>query len=198
MKFSGLNQSQEPSLPSQVQVYPYTPGWREAIIVKCLAQGHKCHTGDSNPLSAEQNQQSLNSVVLSARPQHPLTIITWCLQKRKLEELIHVKKVEELPAARFRIQRFMFKLSSHVVFEVTIMAVIVLNMIPIIMSFVVQEDHPLYTSYKPGLKISNYVFTAFYTIEAFVKVSLRLKEHYRTGFASKKLLAVYASLNIYA
>ncbi len=34
-----LNQSQEPSLPSQVPHLP--PGWREAIIAKCLAQGHK-------------------------------------------------------------------------------------------------------------------------------------------------------------
>ena len=29
-----------------------TPGWREAIMVKCLAQGHKCHGRDSNPHSA--------------------------------------------------------------------------------------------------------------------------------------------------
>ena len=24
-------------------MYPFTPGWREVIIVKCLAQGQKCH-----------------------------------------------------------------------------------------------------------------------------------------------------------
>ena len=64
----------------------------------------------------------------------------------------------------------MFLASSHVVFEVTIMAIIVLNMIPIILSFVVQEDHPLYSMYKPGLKVTNYVFTAIYTIEALMKV----------------------------
>ncbi len=28
---------------------PFTPGWREAIIAQCLAQGHKCHDWDSNP-----------------------------------------------------------------------------------------------------------------------------------------------------
>ena len=38
-------------LPSQVPMY--TPGWREAIIVKYLAQGHKCHDRDSNPPSGE-------------------------------------------------------------------------------------------------------------------------------------------------
>ena len=32
-----LNQSQELSLPSHR--YPFTPGWREVMIVKCLAQG---------------------------------------------------------------------------------------------------------------------------------------------------------------
>ena len=33
--------------------YPFTPGWREAIMVKCLAQGHKHHGcgRDSNPHS---------------------------------------------------------------------------------------------------------------------------------------------------
>ena len=45
------NQTRLPSLPSQVPIY--TPGWREAIIVKCLAQGHKHHGHgqDSNPHS---------------------------------------------------------------------------------------------------------------------------------------------------
>ena len=57
--------------------YPFTPGWREAITVKCLAQGHKCHDRDSNPHSAEQNLQSLNSVLLSARPRHPKGLYTW-------------------------------------------------------------------------------------------------------------------------
>ena len=33
--------------------YPFSPGWREAIMVKCLAQGHKHHgrDRDSNPHS---------------------------------------------------------------------------------------------------------------------------------------------------
>ena len=43
--------SQYQSLPSQVPIY--TPGWREAIIVKHLAQGHKCHDRDSNPHSGD-------------------------------------------------------------------------------------------------------------------------------------------------
>ena len=39
------------ALPILVPIY--TPGWREAIIVKYLAQGHKCHDRDSNPHSGE-------------------------------------------------------------------------------------------------------------------------------------------------
>ena len=31
--------------------YPFTPGWREAIMVNCLAQGHKHHGRGSNPHS---------------------------------------------------------------------------------------------------------------------------------------------------
>ena len=40
-----------PKAFSQVPIY--SPGWREAIIVKYLAQGHKCHDRDSNPHSSE-------------------------------------------------------------------------------------------------------------------------------------------------
>ena len=60
---------------SALTEHPLTPGWREAIIVKCLAQGHKCHNQDSNPHSAEQNQQSLNSELLSTRPRHPISVM---------------------------------------------------------------------------------------------------------------------------
>ena len=41
--------------------YPFTPGWREAILVKHLAQGHKCHDQDSNPHTVDSE---LESVVL--------------------------------------------------------------------------------------------------------------------------------------
>ena len=29
-------------------VYPYTPGWRETNIFKCLAHGHRCYDRDLN------------------------------------------------------------------------------------------------------------------------------------------------------
>ena len=44
-------------------------------MVKCLAQGHNCHDRDLNPHSAEQNQQSLSSVLLSAQPRHPELVL---------------------------------------------------------------------------------------------------------------------------
>ena len=56
--------------------YPSTPGWREAIIEKTLAQGHKSHDRDSNLHSAEQNHQSLSLVLLSARPRHPTSYLS--------------------------------------------------------------------------------------------------------------------------
>ena len=49
-----LKQSQEPSLPSQVPIYP----WMERSNYNCHAQGHKCHNLDSNPHSAEQKHRA--------------------------------------------------------------------------------------------------------------------------------------------
>ena len=48
---TGLLKHNNPLYPLQVPIY--TPGWREAITVKCLAQGHKYHgcSQDSNPHS---------------------------------------------------------------------------------------------------------------------------------------------------
>ncbi len=42
----------------------------EAVIIKCLALGHKCQDWDLNPHSADQKHQSLSPVYLSARPRH--------------------------------------------------------------------------------------------------------------------------------
>ncbi len=42
----------------------------EAIMVKCLACGHKCQGQDSNPFSADWKHQSLSAVRLTFRPPH--------------------------------------------------------------------------------------------------------------------------------
>ena len=42
-----LFQKQYQPLPSQLPIY--TPGWREAFVVKHLAQGYKCLDWDLNP-----------------------------------------------------------------------------------------------------------------------------------------------------
>ena len=87
--------------------YPFTPGWREAIIVKCLAQGHKCHDRDSNPHSAEQNQQSLNSVLLSALPRHPINRPVcknaWTRQQQqcKVAATVHAPLGNKCPFGRY-------------------------------------------------------------------------------------------------
>ena len=49
-----------------MQVTIYTPGWREAIMVKVLSQGHKCHDRDLNPHSNDFNQENLNLMPLKA------------------------------------------------------------------------------------------------------------------------------------
>ena len=48
----GVNTQYQP-LP--LQVPNYTPGWREVIIIKYLAQGHMCQDRDSNPHSDHLN-----------------------------------------------------------------------------------------------------------------------------------------------
>ena len=63
--------------------YLFTPGRREAIIAKCLAQEHKYHDQDLNPHSAEQKHESLSSVLLSPQPRHPLIIIYFLKQWSK-------------------------------------------------------------------------------------------------------------------
>ena len=66
-------------------MYPFTPGWREAIIVKCLAQGHlSVTTGIRNPHSAEQKHQSLSSVLFICSATTPYKIepkILWNFEK---------------------------------------------------------------------------------------------------------------------
>ena len=53
-----------------------------AIIVKCLAQGHKCHGRDSNPHSADYKHQSLCPMLLTDHPWHTVTLqVPWLLCK---------------------------------------------------------------------------------------------------------------------
>ena len=67
--------------PLPLQVPIYTPGWREAIIVKYLAQGHKYHDQDSNPhsvdLAPELEFDGLNhSAVTPCHPYRSFTIVS--------------------------------------------------------------------------------------------------------------------------
>ncbi len=56
--------------------YPFTSGWREAIIVKRLAQGHKCHVRDSMTQLLEHEPNALNHW-----PRHAARLqVTACLQ----------------------------------------------------------------------------------------------------------------------
>ena len=45
----------------------------EQIILKYLAQGHKCHNWDSNPHSSDQKHHRSSMVLLNAQPHHTKT-----------------------------------------------------------------------------------------------------------------------------
>ena len=62
-----LNQSQEPSLPSQV---PILPLGGEKHVVKFLAQGHKFHDRESNSHSRETPELVFVALVHSATTPH--------------------------------------------------------------------------------------------------------------------------------
>nr|8PCZ_A Chain A, Sperm-specific sodium proton exchanger [Strongylocentrotus purpuratus]8PCZ_B Chain B, Sperm-specific sodium proton exchanger [Strongylocentrotus purpuratus]8PD3_A Chain A, Sperm-specific sodium proton exchanger [Strongylocentrotus purpuratus]8PD5_A Chain A, Sperm-specific sodium proton exchanger [Strongylocentrotus purpuratus]8PD7_A Chain A, Sperm-specific sodium proton exchanger [Strongylocentrotus purpuratus]8PD8_A Chain A, Sperm-specific sodium proton exchanger [Strongylocentrot len=114
--------------------------------------------------------------------------------KRKLEDLISEKKIAAIPMPKYKLGKLMYKICHHMAFEVTINIAIVLNIVPIIMEFVVQDKMAsVSTMAAPGstvssepsslqkiedaLRISNYVFFVIYAIEAIVKI-LGLGRHY--------------------
>ena len=72
------SQTQQPTLPSQVPIY--TPGLREAIMVKCLAQGHM-HRGrgrGSNPHSDDSD--AIRTQIQCTKPLGHGTPLTHYLQ----------------------------------------------------------------------------------------------------------------------
>ncbi|XP_030844648.1 sperm-specific sodium proton exchanger isoform X1 [Strongylocentrotus purpuratus] len=114
--------------------------------------------------------------------------------KRKLEDLISEKKIAAIPMPKYKLGKLMYKICHHMAFEVTINIAIVLNIVPIIMEFVVQDKMAsVSTTAAPSstvssepsslqkiedaLRISNYVFFVIYAIEAIVKI-LGLGRHY--------------------
>lgn len=114
--------------------------------------------------------------------------------KHKLEDLISEKKIAAIPMPKYKLGKLMYKICHHMAFEVTINIAIVLNIVPIIMEFVVQDKmSSVSTTDAPGstmssepstlqkiedaLRISNYVFFVIYAIEAIVKI-LGLGRHY--------------------
>ncbi|XP_041472513.1 sodium/hydrogen exchanger 10-like [Lytechinus variegatus] len=114
--------------------------------------------------------------------------------KRKLEDLISEKKIAAIPMPKHKVGKLMYKVCHHMAFDITINIVIILNIIPIIMEFIIQDklDAPTPTA-APGttvssepttfekindaLRISNFVFFCIYAIEAIVKI-LGLGPHY--------------------
>ena len=66
-------------------------------------------------------------------------------------------------------------------FELFIMFVIVVNMIPIIMAFKIQETDDLYPKVEPFFFYSNFIFTGLFVLEAIIKVQLLLDDFFQSG-----------------
>ena len=47
--------------------HPFTPGWREAIVVKCLAQGHK-HHGRSEDSNSHSDDSAIRTQIRCTKP----------------------------------------------------------------------------------------------------------------------------------
>ncbi|KAJ8023281.1 Sodium/hydrogen exchanger 10 [Holothuria leucospilota] len=91
--------------------------------------------------------------------------------KRKLTEMVKEKRGESIPEpAESHFLQIMYKVSSHWILETIIISIIVLNLIPIIIGFIVTEDHPKFDDLHPFIRFSNFGFTFAYVVEAVIKI----------------------------
>ena len=63
--------------------YPFPPGWREAIMVKCLAQGHK-HHGRSRDLNPHSDDSAIRTQIRCTKPPGHGTPLTQLKVKSQL------------------------------------------------------------------------------------------------------------------
>ena len=66
-----LNQSQDPSALTNTHL---PLGGQKQLKLSVLLKGNKCHERNSKPHSAKHKHLSLNLVLLSTRPQHPIIL----------------------------------------------------------------------------------------------------------------------------
>ncbi|XP_078670954.1 sperm-specific sodium:proton exchanger-like isoform X2 [Branchiostoma floridae x Branchiostoma belcheri] len=97
--------------------------------------------------------------------------------RNKLEELVTDKQKDQLPKPEHKVLRTVFIIVCHPAFEWTINVLIILNLIPIIIEFVIEESHPQFPEYQFYLRITNYIFFVIYVLEAILKI-VALRKHY--------------------
>ncbi|CAH1258973.1 SLC9C1 [Branchiostoma lanceolatum] len=97
--------------------------------------------------------------------------------RNKLEELVTDKQKDKLPMPEHKVLRTVFIIVVHPAFEWSINVLIILNLIPIIIEFAIEESHPQFLEYQFYLRITNYVFFVIYILEAIFKI-VALRKHY--------------------
>lgn len=93
---------------------------------------------------------------------------------------------DDLPEpSGLRFLKLMHRVANHVILEIVMFAIIILNLVPIIMGFVYYEGHEKYDQYEPFIRMSNFGFTVAYFLEAVIKVK-RIKG---MGFTNERKIA---------
>ena len=83
-----------------------------------------------------------------------------------MEQLKQTKPTERIPPPNNKILSFMYDMAAHVVFDVVINTLIIINMVPIVLELASDDDAP----YMPILNYINYGYCAIYITEALWKV----------------------------
>ncbi|XP_078585490.1 sperm-specific sodium:proton exchanger-like isoform X2 [Branchiostoma floridae x Branchiostoma japonicum] len=97
--------------------------------------------------------------------------------RNKLEDLVTDKQKDQLPMPEHKFLRTVFIIVGHPAFEWSINVLIILNLIPIIIEFTIEESDPQFPEYQFYLRITNYVFFVIYILEAVLKI-IALRKHY--------------------
>ena len=79
-----------------------------------------------------------------------------------------MKSADRIPMPTNRVQLVMYHIAVHVMFDVVMHSLIILNLIPIIMEMTADDS----AWYIGILRVVNYVFTSIYCMEAIWKVSV--------------------------
>lgn len=83
-----------------------------------------------------------------------------------MEQLKQTKPTERIPPPNNKILSFMYDVAAHVVFDVVINTLIIINMVPIVLELASDDD----ASYMTILNLINYVYCGIYISEALWKV----------------------------